>query len=106
MPDFHAVANIEDIPLNKVKLIELDGVELLLCRTADQVHVIENKCSHQDKPLANGRIRNGYILCPFHGMRYKLEDGEPVGQLTRIPLRTFKSRIVDGNVEVSTNPRD
>ncbi len=100
MADFQTVAAIVDVPVNGSVAVELDGVSLLVCNTGDDVVVVENRCSHQDQPLEGGRIRNGYIFCPIHGMRYKLADGEAVGQLTRVPINVFETRVENGDVQV------
>ena len=100
MSDFETIATTADIPANKSVAVEHRGLKLLVCNAGGDFVVVENRCSHQDQPLERGRIRNGYIICPVHGMRFKLESGEPVGQLTRVPIRLFESRVVDGAVQV------
>ena len=99
-PEYQTIAQVADVPTNGSKLVVVDGRELLVCNSQDELHVVENKCSHQDQPLDGGRVRNGYIFCPVHGMRFKLATGEAIGQLTRIPLCVFDSRVVDGEVQV------
>ncbi len=100
MSDFQTVARTADIPLNKSQAVEHRGLRLLVCNSGGEFVVIENRCTHQDQPLERGRIRNGYIFCPVHGMRFRLATGEALGQLTRIPLRRFESRVQDGAVQV------
>lgn len=100
MSNFETIANAADIPANKSLAVEHRGLKLLVCNSGGEFVVVENRCSHQDQPLERGRIRNGYIICPVHGMRFRLESGEPVGQLTRVPIRLFESRVVDGTVQV------
>ena len=100
MSAFQTIARTADIPNNKSQAVDLAGLKLLVCNSGGDFFVVENRCSHQDEPLTLGRIRNGTIICPVHGMRYKLESGEPVGRLTRIPIRQFESRIVQGQVQV------
>ena len=80
--------------------LQLEGLSLLVCQSDGEFVVVENRCSHQDQPLERGRIRNGYIFCPVHGMRYKLADGGAVGQLTRQPIKVFETRVVEGEVQV------
>ena len=104
MAEFRTIASVGDVPPNGSVASELDGVSLLVCNTGDELVVVENRCSHQNKPLEGGRIRNGYIFCPIHGMRYKLVDGEPIGQLTRVPIKVFDTRVVDGEVQVRLGP--
>ena len=106
MPEYRTIALVADVPTNASKLVVLDGRELLVCNSRDQIHVVENRCSHQDQRLDGGRVRNGYIFCPVHGMRFKLDNGEAIGQLTRVPLCVFDSRVVDGEVQVRLDPPD
>ena len=101
MSDFQTVARADDVPTNSSIGVELSGWRLLVCNAGGEFYVIENRCSHQEKPLEGGRIRNGYIFCPVHGMRYKLDSGEGVGQLTRLPIKTFPTQVVDGEVQAS-----
>ncbi|MBT5792046.1 MAG: Rieske 2Fe-2S domain-containing protein, partial [Gammaproteobacteria bacterium] len=55
----------------------------------------------QNSPLAGGRVRNGFISCPLHGVRFDLRTGEPRGALTRIPVETYAVRDKDGMIVIS-----
>jgi len=101
MAEFTTLIHESDVPENGSVAIELEGVRYLVCNSAGAISVVENRCSHQDQPLEGGRIRNGYIFCPVHGMRFKLANGEAIGQLTRLPIKTFETRIEEGNVQIS-----
>ena len=82
---------VEPLAENSSQVIALDGYSILLCNSAGKHYAIANQCSHQDSPLEKGRIRNGYISCPLHGVRFSLETGEPMGvQLTRVPVKTYE----------------
>ncbi len=95
---FVAVCPLQDLPESSSKAVTVDGQSILLCRTQDQVFAVENRCTHQNTPLAGGRVRGGYVSCPLHGVRFNLSTGEPMGTLTRIPLRTFAVRTEDGEI--------
>ncbi len=99
MSDYQTLIHTVDVPDNGSVALEMEGVNLLVCNSGGEFVVVENRCSHQDQPLEGGRIRNGYIFCPIHGMRYKLVDGEAVGQLTRVPIKVFDTRVEDGFVQ-------
>ena len=82
---------VERLPDNSSKAITIEGQSILLCNSSGQHYAIANQCSHQDSPLEKGRIRNGYISCPLHGVRFSLETGEPMGgQLTRVAVKTYE----------------
>ncbi|MBT3866485.1 MAG: Rieske 2Fe-2S domain-containing protein [Gammaproteobacteria bacterium] len=91
----------EPLALNSTKVIELEGESLLLCNSGGEHFAIRNQCTHQNSPLAGGRVRNGFISCPLHGVRFDLRTGEPRGALTRIPVETYAVRDKDGMIVIS-----
>ena len=68
---------------------------------ADGLYAIENRCSHADMPLACGRMRNGWIMCPTHGARFDLATGEALGLPASAPVATFAVRVVNGTIEIA-----
>lgn len=100
MEEFQTVAAVGDFEENKGIATDFKGVNVLVCYTGGAFLAVENRCSHQNKPLADGRIRNGYIFCPVHGMRFRLSTGEAIGQLTDKPINVFETRVVEDKVQV------
>jgi 3-phenylpropionate/trans-cinnamate dioxygenase ferredoxin subunit len=89
-----------EIPANGNRAIKIGDLCLLVCNAEGELHVVENRCSHQDSSLEGGRIRRGHLSCPLHGVRFNLTTGMPLGKLTRLPIRTFPVTIIDGYVTV------
>ncbi len=102
--NYTPVCALEEIPAQSSKSVSVDGVSVLLCNHNGSIYALENRCTHQNNPLEGGRVRGGYVSCPLHGVRFKLDTGEPVGALTRIPVRTFAVQVEDGVVSVSSEP--
>ncbi|MBM3359676.1 MAG: Rieske 2Fe-2S domain-containing protein [Betaproteobacteria bacterium] len=100
MAEFESVLRVDDLADNSTSVVNVHGSSVLICRTADGFFAVENRCPHQAQTLEGGRIRNGYISCPLHGMRFRLATGEALGRLTNKPLKTFKTRVVDGEIQV------
>ena len=100
-PEFIAVAALADVPQGKVHEVSLRGRSILLCHDVDELYAVENKCSHADMPLACGRMRYGWIMCPTHGARFDLATGAPLGPPAPWPIATFPVRVVDGVIEVA-----
>lgn len=77
----------------------MDGESILICNSAGTYYAVANNCTHRDSLLEKGRIRNGYISCPLHGVRFNLETGEPMGgELTKKALRTFEITEQNNNL--------
>lgn len=91
----------EPLALNSSEVLELEGESVLLCNSGGSHFAIRNQCTHQNSPLAEGRVRNGFISCPLHGVRFDLRTGEPRGTLTRVPVKTYAVRDEDGMIVIS-----
>lgn len=52
--------------------------DLVLVRLGGRVFALHATCAHAGGPLDKGTVVNGCIQCPFHGARYRLEDGHVV----------------------------
>ncbi len=49
---------------------------VVLVRVAGVVHALHETCAHAGGPLAEGRVVEGCIECPWHQSRFRLRDGE------------------------------
>ena len=58
------------------------------------------RCTHRGAPLAEGRLIDGCLECPWHGSRFALTDGAVErGPATR-PQPSFEVRVREGQVQV------
>lgn len=92
---------IGDLEEDSPRLFDIGGWAILICRDAENVYAVENRCSHLDEPLACGKMKWGWIACPAHGARFDLSTGEPMNRPATSPIRTFPVRIVAGMIEVA-----
>jgi 3-phenylpropionate/trans-cinnamate dioxygenase ferredoxin subunit len=98
---FVAVAKLADLPAGTKKLVEANGMEIVLCNTRDHIFAVENLCSHAHEKLDCGKMKNGWIACPVHGARFDLESGEPMNPPATMPIRTFEVRVDGDTIEVA-----
>jgi FMN phosphatase YigB (HAD superfamily)/nitrite reductase/ring-hydroxylating ferredoxin subunit len=70
----------------------------IVARTEEGAVAFENRCLHQDSPLAGGQIKNGKLTCPLHFWRYLLPGGEHVGGQGALPA--YPVEVIDGQVFV------
>ena len=100
MDDYIPVLELQALSPNTSEVVTVNGCEVLLCNADGDIFAIESRCTHQQESLAGGRIRRGHVSCPLHGVRFKLSTGEPVGQLTRVALKTLDVQIEAGMIGV------
>ncbi|MBI5537375.1 MAG: Rieske 2Fe-2S domain-containing protein [Deltaproteobacteria bacterium] len=49
------------------------GRELVAWRAAERILVAPNACPHMKAPLSEGRVSDGKLVCPWHGLRLGAE---------------------------------
>jgi nitrite reductase/ring-hydroxylating ferredoxin subunit/DMSO/TMAO reductase YedYZ heme-binding membrane subunit len=81
-----------------------DGAVVAVFREGNRLHAVTNRCAHQNGPLAEGRIRDGRIVCPWHGHEFCARDGRaPAPYSDRIATHDLRL-AADGSVEVRLAP--
>lgn len=63
-------------------------------------HGIGARCSHHDGPLQEGEFEDGCVVCPWHGSRFRLEDGTVVNGPATTPQPRYDVRERDGTLSV------
>jgi nitrite reductase/ring-hydroxylating ferredoxin subunit len=79
---------------------ELDGVPVVVVRSGGQVYALAERCSHRGGPLSDGEVAGGCITCPWHGSRFRLEDGSVERGPAAYPQPALDVRVSGGMVEV------
>ena len=64
---------------------------------------IEDVCTHDGEGLAGGVVEDTQVVCPRHGARFCLRTGRALTPPAYEPVRTFKTRVVDGMVEIESD---
>ena len=101
MPDsFQRFCALSELPRGEKKHAKLSDTWVLVCNVNDKLYAVSGVCSHQEKPLWNGRVKGGKITCPVHGARFDLETGEALDLPATRPIATFEVRVVDDWIEV------
>lgn len=85
-----------------VKSFISEGVSVLVVQQQGVVSIVENRCPHMDAPLDFGKIHNGNIRCPLHGMEFSLTSGAGIGPAACTGgLKNFQAVIVDGVIGIN-----
>ncbi len=69
------LAEIESLAEGEKRLYTAGCFEVLVCRVRGELYAVENKCSHQERPLVRGRLLNHLLVCPVHGAAFDVRDG-------------------------------
>lgn len=100
---FTAVCRIDEIPKEGGKTVFIGKENIALFRHGDQLSAVHNVCKHQMGPLAEGRVVDGCITCPWHGYQYQPHNGQSPPPFEE-KLATYRTKIIGDTVWVDPAP--
>ena len=84
-----------ELPVGSMKLIEWEDLEIGVFNCGGELFAIEDRCSHDDGPLAEGLLDAGNctVECPRHGSLFDLRTGKPLTLPAYQQVDTFPVRV-------------
>ena len=86
--NWYVAATTEAVTPDKPLGVTMLGVDLVLFRQAQDVVCMAGVCCHRGASLADGKLRDGCIACPYHGWEY-----ESSGRCVRVPAFEDPTRV-------------
>lgn len=100
MSDWIDVASVAELIAGTHRVVEADDVQIAVFNVDGEYHAIEDVCTHDNAPLANGSVQNGEIICPRHGARFCLRTGKALCAPAYEAVTIFPTRVENGTVQV------
>jgi 3-phenylpropionate/trans-cinnamate dioxygenase ferredoxin subunit len=99
LPEIIDICPVTELPPGAMRVIEWDDLEIAVVNCAGTLFAIEDRCSHDDGPLAEGVLDEAActLECPRHGSLFDLRTGAPKTLPAYEPIETFPVRI-DGDL--------
>jgi 3-phenylpropionate/trans-cinnamate dioxygenase ferredoxin subunit len=88
-----------------MRLVEHDGIKIGVFNCDGALYAIEDRCSHDDGPLAEGEFDTATctVECPRHGSLFDLTTGRPKTLPAYAPVRTFPVTIEDETITLEVD---
>jgi nitrite reductase/ring-hydroxylating ferredoxin subunit/uncharacterized membrane protein len=74
--------------------------DLLVVRQHGRLCALAHQCAHLGGPLSEGTLKDGTVVCPWHGSEFRLDDGSVVNGPSTHPQPCFETRERNGQIEV------
>jgi len=98
--EFSAVADAAQLGENTMIRAKTDDADALLVRQHGRVCGLAHTCSHLGGPLSEGTLKDGSVVCPWHGSEFGLEDGHVINGPATISQPRLDVRERNGKIEV------
>jgi 3-phenylpropionate/trans-cinnamate dioxygenase ferredoxin subunit len=101
----HIVCTAEELPEGTSRIVEVEGLEIGVFNCGGELLAIEDRCSHDDGPLAEGEFDAAActVECPRHGSLFDLRSGRPKTLPAFAPVDTFDVRVEDGEIKLEVD---
>ena len=95
-----AVAKTSEIPVGQFKPVQVQGKSLLICHPLEGFFAVDDTCTHDDGPLADGWLDGAAIECPRHGARFDVRTGKVLCLPAAVDIGSYPVRIEGGDLQV------
>lgn len=102
MAEFINVARIDEIPPGERLVVEIRRRWVAIFNVDGQFFAIEDRCTHDDGPLAEGELLGCEIICPRHGARFDIRDGKVMSAPALVDVPSYEIRVLGENVQIKS----
>lgn len=98
MAEFIRVVSVLEVPDPGKTLVEVEGEMVALFHVDGRWYAIDDICTHDGGPLADGELRDFRISCPRHGARFDIRTGAALTMPAVRPTRAHEVKLEDDAV--------
>ena len=102
MPEVIDVCSLEELAPGDRKIVVWEDYEIGVFNCNGELLAIEDRCSHDDGPLAEGTFdqERCVVECPRHGSLFDLRTGKPQTLPAYAPVETFAVRVEGDTIKL------
>ena len=102
MTEFVKVAKVSDLPPGERKLIDFEDVSVAVFNIDGEYYCIEDVCTHDGGPLAEGNLDGYSIECPRHGALFDVRDGRVLSMPAVVPVPAYRVKVEGEDIFVES----
>ncbi len=97
---FVTVARVGEIPEGGVKVVRVEDQAIALFHVDGAYYALDDVCTHDGGPLAEGHLEGCVIECPRHGAKFDVKTGAVISLPATSPVPTYSVRIEGNHIQV------
>jgi 3-phenylpropionate/trans-cinnamate dioxygenase ferredoxin subunit len=101
MSSFAKAATRAELPAGSKKVVEIDGRAIAVFNIGGVLYAIDDVCTHDGGPLADGELNGCEIECPRHGARFDVRTGRPLCMPAIEPVAVHKIELRGDDIYVA-----
>jgi 3-phenylpropionate/trans-cinnamate dioxygenase ferredoxin subunit len=100
MAEFIRVAKVSDLADPGKLLVEVEDRLVALFKVDDQFFALDDVCTHDGGPLAEGKLEDHTIACPRHGAKFDIRTGKALTMPATQPTVAHEVKVVGEEILV------
>ncbi|HXS43331.1 MAG TPA: non-heme iron oxygenase ferredoxin subunit [Solirubrobacteraceae bacterium] len=99
------VCPVAELPPGERRIVAWEELEIGVFNCAGELLAIEDRCSHDNGPLAEGEfdVDTCTVECPRHGSLFDLRTGRPRTLPAYVPVDTFDVLVEDDMIRLEVD---
>lgn len=87
------VGTVSEVPQGGAEVFDVEDRKIAVYRLEDGYYAIDDLCTHDGGPLAQGDVDGDQVICPRHGARFSIKTGAALTFPAITPVDTYPVRI-------------
>ena len=100
MPEYTTVATTAEIGVGERMVVEVKGHYVGVFNVDNRYYAIEDVCTHDDGPLAEGELTGTVIACPRHGATFDITTGAVLSFPAIKPVPRYEVRVENAEIQI------
>jgi nitrite reductase/ring-hydroxylating ferredoxin subunit len=96
----HRICPLKDLAVNSIHKFDVDGNPVAIYNIDGTVYATDDTCTHGMSSLSKGELDGDIVECSLHFGAFHVPTGKPVGAPCSIPLRIYRTEVIDGVVHL------
>ena len=90
---FVRVGRVADVPQGRAEVFDVEERKIAVYRLEDGFFAIDDICTHDGGPLADGEVEGDQVICPRHGARFSIKTGAALTFPAVTPVESYPVRV-------------
>ncbi len=103
--EFTTVATTAELPPGERIVVEWGRHWVAIFNVDGNLYAIEDVCTHDDGPLAEGDLTGCVITCPRHGAEFDITNGKVLSAPAMKDAPSYNVRVEGGNIQIAPRLR-
>lgn len=99
--NFETVATTDELQPGERMVVEVGRRWVAVFNVDGQYYAIEDRCTHDDGPLAEGELYDCEIECPRHGARFDIRTGKVTAPPALVDVPVYTVRVLGSDIQIA-----